>query len=77
MTPFANPLADRRVSPSSSEGNVRPPAVLSVTVANDEDVEWIWTHTANGRSVASGYRIVPKQPLGLRTLLSNEGGRHV
>lgn len=77
MTPANTPLADRRVSPPGSEAYVRPPALLCVTVADDEDVEWIWAHTADGRSVVSGYRIVPKLPLGLRTLLSNEGRGYV
>ena len=34
--------------------------VLNVDCADDEDVEWQWTETAEGR-FASGYRIVPRQ----------------
>lgn len=33
--------------------------VLSVECAEDEDVEWSWTETANGRFV-SGYQIIPR-----------------
>jgi len=34
-----------------------PVAYTGVRVAEDEDVEWIWTHTPKG-SYVSGYRIV-------------------
>ncbi len=33
------------------------PAVLSVELAADEDVEWQWTHLANGKSIVTGYTI--------------------
>jgi hypothetical protein len=33
--------------------------VLNVECTEDEDVEWIWTETRDGRFV-SGYRIVPR-----------------
>jgi hypothetical protein len=32
--------------------------VLNVECAENEDVEWIWTETSEGRFV-SGYRVVP------------------
>jgi hypothetical protein len=41
----------------------RPPALLSVAVEEGEDVKWIWTHFADGRSVVTGYRIVSKNLL--------------
>ena len=33
--------------------------VLNVECAADEDVEWLWTETSDGRFV-SGYRLVPR-----------------
>jgi hypothetical protein len=33
------------------------PAVQGVALAPNEDVQWLWTHTANG-SYVSGYNIV-------------------
>lgn len=33
------------------------PAVLGVDLGDDEDVQWIWTHTQDG-SYVSGYSIV-------------------
>jgi hypothetical protein len=37
------------------------PAVLSVQLAKDEDVQWVWTHTTKG-SYVSGYTIIKKKP---------------
>jgi hypothetical protein len=34
--------------------------VVNVHCADDEDVEWLWTETPNGRYV-SGYRLVPRK----------------
>jgi hypothetical protein len=33
--------------------------VLNVECAEDEDVEWLWTETSDGRFV-SGHRLVPR-----------------
>jgi hypothetical protein len=38
-----------------------PNRILSVALDADEDVEWIWTHTAAGVSYVSGYIITRKQ----------------
>jgi hypothetical protein len=35
--------------------------VLSVEVAEDEDVVWHWTHRPDGTSFISGYEIVKKE----------------
>jgi hypothetical protein len=35
-------------------------AVLSVLCAEDEEVDWLWTQTAEGRFV-SGYQIIPRK----------------
>jgi hypothetical protein len=32
----------------------------SVELNADEDVEWIWTHTADGKSVVTGYLITKR-----------------
>lgn len=34
--------------------------MLSVQLNDDEEVVWLWTHTANGGSFVSGYEIVKK-----------------
>ncbi len=36
------------------------PEVLSVALGRNEEVRWIWTHTAVGESVVTGYTIVKK-----------------
>jgi len=36
--------------------------VLSVVLAPEEDVRWIWTSTPEGVSYVSGYAIVQAQP---------------
>jgi hypothetical protein len=64
MMNVANPVA-YHVEPPGSDSYIRPPAVLSVEVGEDEDVEWIWTHGTDGRSVVTGYRIVPRLPRSL------------
>jgi hypothetical protein len=46
------------VTPHSSNPRL-PSTVLNVECAEDEDVEWQWTQTAQGRFV-SGYVIVPR-----------------
>lgn len=38
-----------------------PNCVLSVVLGADEEVEWIWTHTAGGVSYVSGYTIAKKR----------------
>ena len=50
-----------RVQAPATDYYLRPPALVSVVVEEGEDVEWIWTHFADGRSVATGYRIVNKR----------------
>ena len=51
-----------RVMPPAADNYLRPPALLSVEVDEGDDIEWIWTHYADGRSAVTGYRIVPKLP---------------
>ncbi len=51
----------RRIESAPSPDNPRlPSTVLNVECAADEDVEWVWTQTAQG-SFVSGYRIVAKK----------------
>jgi hypothetical protein len=35
--------------------------VFSVDLADDEEVQWYWTHYPNGQSVVTGYDIVKKE----------------
>lgn len=52
----------RRVVPAPPPSNPRLySTVLSVECAEDEEIEWQWTETAEGRFV-SGYRLVPRLP---------------
>jgi hypothetical protein len=50
----------RTVYAPQAERNSTPPAVISVELDEDEDVEWIWTHTADGESVVTGYIITKR-----------------
>jgi hypothetical protein len=50
----------RRVVPAPPPSNPRLySTVLSVECAEDEEVEWQWSETTEGRFV-SGYRLVPR-----------------
>ena len=50
----------RRVVPAPLPSNPRlHSTVLNVECAEDEEVQWQWTETAEGRFV-SGYRLVPR-----------------
>lgn len=46
------------VAPSPTHPRLRS-TVLNVECDEDEEVQWIWTETADGRFV-SGYRILPR-----------------
>ena len=37
------------------------PAVISVELAEDEDVQWQWTHYTDGHSAVTGYTIVKRE----------------
>ena len=50
--------ASHAMSAPNADWHVRPPALVSVRVDEDEDVEWQWTHFIDGRSVVTGYCIV-------------------
>ena len=55
----------RTVYPPSSSGmGMSPGTLLSVTLEEDEDVLWHWTHR-DGRSVVTGYTIVPRSLMSL------------
>jgi hypothetical protein len=51
----------RSVYAPRPERGTESPAVVSVVLDEDEDVEWTWTHTADGKSVVTGY-IISKSP---------------
>jgi hypothetical protein len=44
-------------SPTERFGENSSP-VFNVELADDEDVEWIWTHYPNRQSLVSGYKII-------------------
>lgn len=46
-------------APQPSHPDLRS-TVINVHCAEDEDVEWQWTETVDGRFV-SGYRLVPRK----------------
>lgn len=48
----------RTVEPPTSRHGMSAGSVLSVTLNEDEDVRWHWTHHQDGRSVVTGYTIV-------------------
>jgi hypothetical protein len=64
----------RTVYAPRPERPTRHPAVVSVELDEDEDVEWVWTHTSDGESVVAGYTII-KRTDKLRRLreVSNDG----
>ncbi|MBV9790630.1 MAG: hypothetical protein JOZ51_20725 [Chloroflexi bacterium] len=47
-------------APQSNDAQ-QTPAVISVELAEDEDVQWQWTHYTDGRSAVTGYTIVKRQ----------------
>ncbi len=60
MTPSTatEPTPKRTVyAPQSA---VAPGAALSVEVADDEDVQWQWSHGTDGQSRITGYQILKK-----------------
>ena len=55
------PRTSRKVyAPASRGTGMASGSLLSVTLEEDEDVLWHWTHHQDGRSVVTGYTIVPK-----------------
>jgi hypothetical protein len=49
---------NRIVRAPSPQGPVSPPAVLTIELDEDEEVQWHWTHFADGRSIVTGYPII-------------------
>ncbi len=47
------------LAPDNSDSNV-PGAILSVETGVDEEVEWVWTHSGNGKSAVTGYTLTKK-----------------
>jgi hypothetical protein len=50
----------RTVTAPQPEGVPLPTHVISVELAADEDVQWQWTHTTDGKSIVTGYTIIKK-----------------
>jgi hypothetical protein len=56
-------MAAAKVCPGDGRGagdDPAPPEVIDVELGEDEEVRWIWTHTAEGESFVTGYEIVEK-----------------
>ena len=53
-------------APSPATTTALPNRVLSVILEADEDVEWLWTSTANGVSYVSGYTLVKRENRGAK-----------
>lgn len=51
-----SPPCVRVVAPGNESG-LRPPALVAVDIEEGEEVDWIWTHLPDGRSVVTGFRI--------------------
>lgn len=47
--------------PSPASAKPLPNRIFSVVLRGNEDVEWIWTHSTDGVSYVSGYKIVEKR----------------
>ena len=60
MITLDSALAPVHVQVPTSDQYLRPLALLSVAGEEGEEVEWIWTHFTDGRSVVTGYRIRSK-----------------
>ena len=58
----ANQLPVRVFAPRSEAG-LASSAVVSVTVEDDEEIDWIWSYLTDGRRVVTGYRITPPRAL--------------
>jgi hypothetical protein len=61
------------VAAPGNESGLRPPALVAVEVKEGEEVDWIWTHLADGRRVVTGYRIRPRLGAQPRLRVSREG----
>jgi hypothetical protein len=66
----------RTVYAPQAERNSSPPGIISVVLDEDEVVEWIWTHTADGKSVVTGYIITKRTDKpGQRMEVSDDSNR--
>jgi len=60
MSSDPGPVRRRTVTAPPPSDPRLPCVVINVECAQDEDVEWVWTATAQGRFV-SGYRLVSRK----------------
>lgn len=45
------------------QADVAPGAVLSVELADDEEVQWQWSHGPDGQRRITGYQIIKATPV--------------
>ena len=55
-------------APKSTYQGVPPTILSNVLLADDEEVQWIWTHTSKG-SYVSGYQIIEKLGSGMQVCI--------
>ncbi|NJK99259.1 MAG: hypothetical protein HC838_06825 [Spirulinaceae cyanobacterium RM2_2_10] len=52
----------RVVTVPYSSDTTKPGALLHVTLEAEQDLVWIWTHFADGRSAVTGYQLQSRSP---------------
>lgn len=58
----ASPAQPPKRTVHAPQAEVAPGVALSVEVAEDEEVNWQWTHGPSGDSRITGYQIVKRPP---------------
>jgi len=54
------PSKSARRTVTAPQSDAASPAILSVELEEDEEVQWTWTNGLDGKSVVTGYTIVKK-----------------
>lgn len=64
MTPAqaSDPAPQPKRTIHAPQADVAPGVVLSVELADNEDVQWQWSHGPDGQSHITGYQILKSQP---------------
>jgi len=58
----ANPTQKPKRIMGAPQADVAPGVVLSVELADDEEVQWQWSPGLDGKSRITGYQIIKGQP---------------
>lgn len=62
-TQAASPAQKPKRTIYAPQADVAPGAVLSVDLADDEQVQWQWSHGPDGQSRITGYQIIKTTPV--------------